>query len=197
VIHAPKPPRGIAQALGAGGHGGMETVLVVAQPGDRVDLPGAAVTAIAADHVGEALAWQFAEAGEAGRRIVFSGDTRPSAVIGAAARGADLLVHEATFTTARGDWAQRIGHTTAAAAGSLAIAAGVGALAVTHVSARERREAIATEVEGGYPGAIVATDLDLIEVGDVSWLVRRRALAGGHAGWARIRRSSLAYPELS
>jgi ribonuclease Z len=32
-----------------------------------------------------------------GRRIVLSGDTRPSQALAVAARGADLLVHEATF----------------------------------------------------------------------------------------------------
>lgn len=60
---------------------------------------------------------------------VFSGDCSPSLALADLARGADLLVSEASFTCAT---AESGPHMTAGEAGHLAESAGVGALILTH-----------------------------------------------------------------
>jgi ribonuclease Z len=64
-----------------------------------------------------------------GRSLVYSSDTRPCAEVEALARGATVLVHEATF--ARPDSTQW--HSTALEAGRVARAAGVRRLYLAHV----------------------------------------------------------------
>lgn len=99
-----------------------------------------------------------------GRRIVISGDTRPAPGIAAAAEGADLLVHEATFTDEYGGRARKTGHSTASEAASLAAEAGVATLALVHLSARHRPSDALDEARAIYPGALLPRDFDVIEV---------------------------------
>jgi ribonuclease Z len=99
-----------------------------------------------------------------GRRIVLSGDTRPTPALAAAAARADLLVHEATFLERDRDLARRSGHSTAAGAARLAAAAGVALLALTHRSTRYRPEEVLAEARAVFPDSVVPEDLDLIHV---------------------------------
>src|SRR5262249_13531127 len=96
--------------------GGPEGPLVGAlQRGESVRTPSGA--AVRPDQVlGEA---------RAGRRLVFSGDTRPCRGILAAAQGADLLVHESSFTSEDAERAAETAHSTAREAALLARAADV------------------------------------------------------------------------
>jgi ribonuclease Z len=71
-----------------------------------------------------------------GRTVVYTGDTRPTDATAAAAEGADLLVHDATFTEGLADRAARTAHSTARQAGKIASRAGVDRLALVHVSTR-------------------------------------------------------------
>ena len=61
-----------------------------------------------------------------GRTIVITGDTEPCEETEIAAEGAELLVHDASFTAAEDDRAAETGHSTALGAAELAAAAGVG-----------------------------------------------------------------------
>jgi ribonuclease Z len=76
----------------------------------------------------------------AGRRVIVTGDTRPCPTTVDAARGADLLVHEATFGDPEAERALETDHSTAREAGRIAREAGVGRLILTHLSTRYDRE---------------------------------------------------------
>jgi ribonuclease Z len=99
-----------------------------------------------------------------GRKLVFSGDTSPCDMVRVAADGADVLVHEATFTSEERDRALETGHTTARQAAELAAEAGVGLLALTHVSTRYFGGEIREEARAIFPRTEVPRDFDLIDV---------------------------------
>ncbi|MCZ6755372.1 MAG: ribonuclease Z, partial [Gemmatimonadetes bacterium] len=101
-----------------------------------------------------------------GRTVVYTGDTRPTAAVVEAARGADLLIHEATFSHEETDRAQQTGHSTALQAAETARDAGVGRLVLTHISARYSREApeMVDEATAVFPRTQVARDGMVVEV---------------------------------
>lgn len=72
----------------------------------------------------------------AGRRVVVSGDTRPSPGLAEAARGCDLLIHESTFSDDEQQRALETRHSTAREAGRIARAAQAKRLILTHLSSR-------------------------------------------------------------
>jgi ribonuclease Z len=67
--------------------------------------------------------------------VVYSSDTSPCPSLIALARGADILIHEATFTHADAARAASDGHTTGYQAGDVARQAGVRRLLLCHFSA--------------------------------------------------------------
>jgi ribonuclease Z len=101
-----------------------------------------------------------------GRRIVITGDTRPSAATTEMARNADLLVHEATFGDEEAARAIETGHSTAREAAMVARDADARRLVLTHISARYSRDASDLEREARqvFPNVIVARDGTEIEV---------------------------------
>ncbi len=101
-----------------------------------------------------------------GRRLVYAGDSRPCATVLEAARGADLLIHEATFAEEERERAGETGHSTARQAAELARQAKVRRLALTHISARYSREApeLLAEARELFPETVVARDGLTIDV---------------------------------
>jgi len=96
----------------------------------------------------------------AGRRVVYTGDTRPTDAVVEAAEGGDLLVHDATFADDALERARETGHATAREAGEVAAEAGVARLALTHLSSRYTGEAgrLRREAAEAFDGEVLVPD---------------------------------------
>jgi ribonuclease Z len=100
-----------------------------------------------------------------GLKIAYSGDTRPTARLVKMAKGADLLVHEATLLDELADRARRDGHSTPSQAAEVAKKAMVKRLILTHVSARYRDvQAMLKEARKVFPDTDVAEDFMAFEL---------------------------------
>jgi ribonuclease Z len=101
-----------------------------------------------------------------GRRLVYTGDTRPHLRVIEAAREADLLVHEATFAGDEAERAQETGHSTAAEAAKVAHDAGVRRLVLTHISSRYNLDAseLLAEAKAVFPETVIARDGMTVDV---------------------------------
>lgn len=129
------------------------------QRGEAVLLPGGA-TVRPEDVLGAA---------RPGRRLVISGDTRPCSQLVQAAAGADLLVHESTFSDDEQARAVETRHSTAREAARVAREAGAKRLILTHLSSRhdtdpsrllvQAREEFKGTVEVAYDGLAVELPL--------------------------------------
>lgn len=101
-----------------------------------------------------------------GRTLVYTGDTRPHLSVIEAARGADLLVHEATFGGDELERARETGHSTASEAARVALEAGVRRLVLTHISSRYNRDAseLLAEAKAVFPETAIARDGMTVDV---------------------------------
>lgn len=99
-----------------------------------------------------------------GARLVVAGDVADAGALTDVARGADTLIIEATYAEAEADLARAHGHITAGQAARLAVEAGVGALWLTHVSARYRGPELEAEARAVFPNTRVATDFERMRV---------------------------------
>jgi ribonuclease Z len=99
-----------------------------------------------------------------GRKVVIAGDSAPAPMTVAAAHGADLLVHEATFGDEELERARETLHSTARQAAELAREAEVKLLALTHVSQRYAGADLRDEARSVFANTIVPRDFDRVEI---------------------------------
>lgn len=102
----------------------------------------------------------------AGRKVVYTGDTRPCESTAMISDGADLLIHEATFADDEQPRALETGHATAREAAEVAARSGVKKLVLTHLSARYSVNAseLLQEARSVFPETVIARDGLEIEV---------------------------------
>jgi ribonuclease Z len=100
-----------------------------------------------------------------GRKITYTGDTRPSDEIVDFAAGSDLLIHDSTFSAELTEKAVESSHSTAAEAAEVARRAGVGMLALFHISPRYTDPSVLLEeARGIFPETLAPEDLTEISI---------------------------------
>ncbi|RLG38325.1 ribonuclease Z [Candidatus Alkanophaga liquidiphilum] len=101
-----------------------------------------------------------------GRKVVYTGDTRPCESVIEASRGADVLIHDGTFSHALKELAAEYKHSTAVEAAEVAKKAGVRMLVLTHISPRYSEDAsvLVAEAKELFENVVVAEELMTLDV---------------------------------
>ncbi|MBA5942320.1 MAG: ribonuclease Z [Methanophagales archaeon] len=103
-----------------------------------------------------------------GRKIVYTGDTRPCESVIEASKNADLLIHDGTLSEETEEYAVDYMHSTVSEAAEVAMKARVRRLILTHLSARhshlEGAIKLKEEARSVFANTDVASDLMRVEV---------------------------------
>jgi len=100
-----------------------------------------------------------------GRKIAYSGDTRPTKRLVSLAENADLLIHEATLDDELVEKAREDGHSTPSQAAETAKKARVKRLILTHLSSRYKSaQSLLEKARKIFPNVDVAEDFMKVEV---------------------------------
>jgi ribonuclease Z len=99
-----------------------------------------------------------------GRTIAITGDTAPCQATVEAARGAELLIHDASFAEEEAQRAADTGHSTVGQAAAVAREAGVTMLALVHISSRYHVGKVLEEARDVYERVVAPRDFDLVEI---------------------------------
>ena len=102
-----------------------------------------------------------------GRKIVYTGDTKPTAGVVEAAADASLLIYSAMFADEQAERARSTGHSTATEAGQVAAESNSRQLWLTHISPRHEddEQTLAAQAGDAFDGDIAAVrDGDTTEV---------------------------------
>ena len=99
-----------------------------------------------------------------GRTIVITGDTAPCRATVEAARGADLLIHDASFAEEEAQRAAETGHSTVGQAAAVAREAEVKFLALVHISSRYHVGTVLDEAKEVFEPVVAPKDFDLSEL---------------------------------
>ncbi|WP_295621529.1 ribonuclease Z [uncultured Methanobrevibacter sp.] len=101
-----------------------------------------------------------------GKKVCYSGDTRPCEKLIELAKGSDVLIHEATYEEADKDKAIEHCHSTSKEAAEIAKKADVKLLVLTHISTRYTTDInIKNEAKEVFENTVVANDFTEINVG--------------------------------
>ena len=100
-----------------------------------------------------------------GRKIAYSGDTRPTERLVKLSENADLLIHEATLSDELFERAQEEGHSTPSQAAEIARKAAVKRLILTHVSSRYKgTQQLLEQAQKIFPNVTVAEDFIIVDI---------------------------------
>lgn len=100
-----------------------------------------------------------------GRKVVYSGDTRACRSVTELAKGADILIHDATYSKQDKEALDKSDHSTAEQAAMVAKEAGVGRLYLTHISQRyPDARILEDEARKIFPESYVAEDYMKVKV---------------------------------
>jgi ribonuclease Z len=100
-----------------------------------------------------------------GLSMAYTGDTRPCPRIPEAAKGVDVLVHEATYMSSESKLAEEHAHSTVGQAARDAADAGARHLILTHISNRYKdRAGLEAEARALFPESYVAEDMRMYSV---------------------------------
>ena len=103
--------------------------------------------------------------GRRGRKIVYSGDTRPCLEMIDLAKHANVLIHESTFESSQELKAQETGHSTTTQAAKIAAKAEVSQLILSHISTRYMDVSfLKEEANKIFDKVIIAEDFMTVEV---------------------------------
>jgi ribonuclease Z len=100
-----------------------------------------------------------------GRKIVYTGDTKPIEAFAKFASDADLVIHESTFDDLLAEKASVDGHSTPSQAAEEARAAGARQLVLTHISARYPDAGLLLEqAKKMFANTLIAEDFMVLEL---------------------------------
>jgi ribonuclease Z len=100
-----------------------------------------------------------------GRKIVYTGDTRPFQAFAKFASDANLVIHEATFDDSIAEKALLDGHSTPIQAATETLAANAKLLVLTHISARYSDDSLLLEqAKKIFPNTLMAKDFLKLEL---------------------------------
>jgi ribonuclease Z len=100
-----------------------------------------------------------------GRKIVYTGDTRPFRLLEKFAAGADVLIHDSTLGEELADRAMEYGHSTPSQAARTAKKANVKKLVLTHISQRYKDSSkVLKQAKRIFRNTIVAEDFMKLEI---------------------------------
>jgi ribonuclease Z len=100
----------------------------------------------------------------AGRTVVITGDTAPCKATAEAARGAELLVHDASFSEEEAQRAAETGHSTVGQAAAVAREAKVKLLSLVHISSRYHVGTVLDEAREVFEATIAPRDFDIVDI---------------------------------
>jgi ribonuclease Z len=101
----------------------------------------------------------------AGRKIVYTGDTKPFEWFAKFAEGADLVIHDCTFDDSLYERADVDGHSTPSQAASQAKAANAKRLVLSHISARyPDASPLLEQAKKVFPNTVLAEDFMELEL---------------------------------
>lgn len=147
-------PEGLAEALAAflQHPAALDSAFefLTAGDGDSLRLGSMEVSVVRTNHPPPTLAPRIT-AGD--RSVTYTADTGPSDAVASHAAGSDLLLAEASMTGRRRP-DSKPHHMTGAEAGSMAAAAGVGRLVLTHVPPHEDPDRVLAEAESEFAGRV-------------------------------------------